>query len=381
MSRELNLHKSTCQRIVEGLNERGDGRETLVRLPGVEGLSTFLAACKRHGIKPDIIEPAKAAVIQYESMLREFGGSQRQLVALLRSSASPPAPVLTAAIPAAERTPSRIEELRRDMHQACARLVGSEIGAKVVVAAIRPIADDPKRLEIYVLSCQLDIHRELFARPIVPILYARRRARRTGDSPELLTEDPPESPPFKIIPDFTTAGLKPVHLENIEGGTALVLDTESADRNSGPLDVSLLFWSKDPKDPRTDGPPRWDMAARIPEPSRALVLDVYLHEDLARLASPSIGCFSLSAAPGDTHAGDPDQLWHERFPESPELRFLQRAGLATPSEFNPRHAAMVLRTFLEAQWDPTKFVCYRSEVRFPLWQSEYRMYFHFPPRN
>lgn len=380
MSRELKLHKSTCQRIVEGLNERGDGSEALTRLPGVEGLNTFLAACKRNGVGQDVLEPAKAAVTQYESMLREFGGSQRQLVAILRGG-SVAAETPEETIAAAARTPSRIEELRRGMHESCVKLLGAEIGSKVVVAAIRPVPEDPKRLEIYVLSGQFDIRRELFARPIVPFLYARRRARRTGDVPELQADDVPESPPFKIISEFTTAGLKPVPLENIEGGTALVLDTESAESNSGRLDVCMLFWSKDPKDPRTDGPPRWDMAARIPEPSRALVLDVYLHEDLARLASPSIGCFSLSAAPGDTNAGDPDQLWHERFPESPELRFLQRAGPTTPCEFNASHAAMVQRTFQEANWDAAKFMCYRSEVRYPLWQSEYRMYFQFPPRG
>lgn len=384
MARWLGVHKATCQRIVEGLDPGRDGLSTFSRLPGVDGLRMLVTACAGRGVRPDLIAAAAAAVDEYAQLLETHGRTQRGLVRVIESLR------IEAAGPAGKPDREMAEDQRKALFDGARRVTGEEMRGKATVAIVRPNPGDPSRLEAFLYSRLVGVRRYSFSRPVVMSILSGWWAHLHDSSGVESAEArpagvAPEEPPFSLIEDFSTTGVRPVNIGSADARTLVVVDLEnvpSDGEGQGPVDVTGRFHSATMPNPVWDSTSRLNVATRIARPTRAMLMDVYVHADLGTL-SPQLACYSVCAPPGDARDGGPDHCWFERFPESAEIRTLGRGGADAPafgrvgSAF-ARHEELVRFAFARDGLDASQFTGYRTEVAYPIWQSEYRMYLEAP---
>jgi len=372
MARWLNIHKATCQRIVEGLDPGRDGLTAFSRFPGTEGMRSHLAAASGQGVPEDWIDAATAAVGEYESLLTSYGHTQRGLVRIIESLR------VAAAGPGGQPDRELAEDQRKSLFDGARRVTGEEMRGKGLVAIIRPRADQPARLEALMYTHLVGVRRHSFSRPIVSFIYSGFWSRDGESRPVHVSS---EHPPHELVPAFSTAGLKAVKLEGRDARTLVVVDLDRLTQDGdgyGPADACLKFRSVAVPNPVWEDGARLNVAGRIASPAKALVMDVFLHHTIASSVVPVVACYSVAAPPGDSDGGGPDQCWYERFPDSPELRQMGRASEPRARSLLPRQDDLIAHAFVEAGVDASEFLGYRVETAYPIWQSEYRMYFEVP---
>lgn len=373
MSRWLDLHKATCQRIVEGLDPGRDGLTAFSRFPGTEGMRNHITAAQAHGVNATLVEAAADAVAEYETLLSSYGHTQRGLVRIIESLR------IEAAGPEGQPDRELAEDQRKALFDGAKRVTGEELRGKGVVVIIRPRPGQPARLEATMYTHLTGVRRHTFSRPIVSFMFSgfwshTEEPRPTGIAAEHL--------PFRIVEEFTTAGLSTDTIGVEDAKTIVTVDLANVPTDGdglGPADACLEFTSVEVPNPLWDPKLRLNVACRISSPARAMVMDVFLHHTIASSVVPVVGSYALSAPPGDSPDGGPDECWYERFPDSPELRQLGRASDTRPRALLSRHEELVQYAFKRNdQLNPSDFLGYRCEVAYPIWQSEYRAYFSVP---
>lgn len=373
MSRYLGVHKATCQRLVEGVTKSDQGLSAFVRLPGVDALRALLKACRKKGADAARVEACEAAVERWDAELRRRGVSQRGLVEMIASLRT------GKDAPASDLTERRAMEHRRALYGAARRLTGEDVAIKIGIGMIEPLpgggmgAGSPataRRFRVTAVAALLGVRRESFARPIAPFVIAG-----SHDALPIVRSSvaqPAREPTrFQLLSEFSTAGLHAVRLAETEARTLLVIDTDGTPEGES-VDVAVLFTTETtlPKGVRISA------AARVVQPTQLLVNDVYVDASLARDAHPVAGCFALTATPGDRPGGGPDECWHDRFPET------VRPVMVRPAERSVGKAAraeavanqLAVRMFEMRGAAAAGFRGWRTLVRYPVWQSEYRTY-------
>lgn len=378
MSRWLDIHKATCQRIVEGLDPARDGLAAFSRLPGAEGLRMIISAASTHGVHPDLISSASAAVDEYQVLLADHGRTQRGLVRIIESLR------IAAAGPEGQPDRDLAEDQRKALFDAARRASGEELRGKSVVAILRPRPEHAARLEATLYIRLVGAKRHSYSRPIVlSILSGWWSHFGSPDEPagSRPAGVPEETPPFTFLPEWSTTGVKSVQIGSGDSRTLIVAELESAPSDGdglGPADVAGRFRSSTKPNPLWDPRARLNCAVRISTPARAMLLDVFLHRTLAEQLTAQMACYSVSAPPGDSPEGGPDHCWYERFPDLPVITEFNPAEPPRPNPIFARHDELIRHAFNAERLDPADFAGRRAESAYPIWQSEYRMYFEAP---
>lgn len=365
LARFLNLPKGTCQRVVEGAMSSKDGLHAYARFPGPEALRSVAEACAR--TLPDdaavgvAADGALSATAKFASTLEEMGLSQRGLIdAIAKARASD-------AGSAVREDRQRIE--RRALFTAAANVTGEHLDAKVAVGVYLP-SEKSGRMRVQVALAFRGIRREPGARPVVPFIYAGY-----WDHPAPPVRKAPAGTPggaqWEVIEDLSTAGLRAERIAGEQDRTLLVVDTEHVPMTKRGVDIAMRFASDAPLDPRGSSMAKLVPSVRIMQPTRALVHDMYIHRDLLVGRKPRAACFSLSAPPGDGPGGSYHECWYERFPDRVAATRMKRSPLAdTYADVLEVLAAQAI-----GDVDPADLIAFRCTVAYPLWQSEYRVYF------
>jgi hypothetical protein len=125
--------------------------------------------------------------------------------------------------------------------------------------------------------------------------------------------------------------------------------------------------------PAYDEVPTLEVGAMIREPTRSLVLDVWLHRDMAAGAVPALETYVWSPTLRATLADH----WLDRLPTSPLLRVLGRGTGRAATPAYARHAELTGAAFAQLGWDAGEFVGYRAEVEYPMWGGAYFAVFDY----
>lgn len=379
MSRWLAVHKATCQRLVEGLDASRDGLTCFARFPGVEGLRMAIEAARGRGVASDLLESASAAVGEYETLLHGCGRTQRGLVRVIESLR------VEAAGPQGQPDREMQEEQRKALFDGARRVTGEELRGKSLIVIIRPRPDQASRLDAFMYSRLVGARRHSFSRPIVKFMLGGWWSHLpSADAPARPAGVAGETLPFELIERFSTAGVRPVRIGAADARTLVVVDLDSTPGDGdghGPADVTGRFHSSAMPNPLWDNRARLNCTVRIANPVRVLLMEVYLHHTLAASLVPQLACYSLAAPPGDSPDGGPDQCWYERFPDMPEVVRHPRGRCPGAHPAFSRHDELVAHAFEREGIDPADYQAFRAEAAYPIWQSEYRMYFESPLQN
>lgn len=365
LARFLNLPKGTCQRVVEGATSSKDGLHAYARFPGPEALRSVAEACARtlpvDGTVMSAADSALSATAKFAATLEEMGLSQRGLIETIAKARA------SDAGSAVREDRQRTE--RRALFTAAANVTGEHLDAKLAVGVYLP-SEKPGRMRVQVALGFRGIRREPGARPVVPFIYAGY-----WDHPAPPVRKAPDGTPggaqWEVIEELSTAGLRAERIAGDEDRTLLVVDTEHVPMTKRGVDIAMRFTSDAPLDPRGSSVAKLVPSMRIMQPTRVLVHDMYIHRDLLASRKPRAACFSLSAPPGDGPGGSYQECWYERFPDKVTASRMKRAPLADMYA----DALEVLAAQAVGDLDPADLVAFRCTVAYPLWQSEYRVYF------
>jgi hypothetical protein len=369
LSRFLNLPKGTCQRVVEGAYSSKDGLHAYARFPGPEALRTVAEACARAmAADAKVIaesDGALGATAKFASNLEEMGLSQRGLIdAIARARAND-------AGSAVREDRARTE--RRALFTAASNVTGEHLDAKIAVGAYVPSAK-AGRMHVRVALAFRGIRREPGARPVVPFIYA---GYWEHPAPPIRKAPPgtPSGPDWEVIESLSTAGLRAERIAGEQDRTLLVVDTEhvaASKPSKHGVDIAMQFTSDAPLDPRGGAFARLVPSVRIMQPTRLLVHDMYIHKSLLAARRPRAACLSLSAPAGDGPGGSYQECWYERFPDKVSVAKIGRKSADLDSFAD---VVQVLADHALEGVNPTDMVAFRCFVAYPLWQSEYRVYF------
>jgi len=372
MSRELDVLRVTCQRVVSALAGESGGAsvQSLARLPGPEGLRQFVGAFARAGAGHPQVEGALAAVAGLERLITVLGGSQTKLNERLGVS---PGGGSQAARPnegAALATPAQ----RQALHEAAAAVTGRACETAFSIYAFRPHPQSPLTLERALCKGLIGAAVAPGGLPLVlgsgDTLHTEEAALAAGLSP-----DSNKRTRETILSAFTTSPLPTITTKSRTGALHQVIDPAAfTGGEQRPVDVvTALKACHLMYDPSTGAPTLDAVWSLVNCPSARLIFDVYLHADMERLYRPGID--ALMWGPNlDAPAQD---RWTIRLPNQPRLILLGRGLSHAASEHYARHAEVSAAFFGQIGWDPDAFVGFRCEVRYPVWRAGYCMGFEY----
>lgn len=369
LERVLGMNRAVAYRLLAALGA-SDDLETLMRLPGVEGLRTCTVAARRiAGADAEaIVSAADSAIDDFQELIRAVGGSHARLCARIR------APLAGAAPAGKSMPPGRREDVRRALHESIKTLSGRSVAARMSVSIIRPSAENPRECEYVHARAYIGFRAVSGGLPLVLASWVTVPDNNTGRMPGLdycdLSGMPLEgrettglleefcSSPLPIVASRDTTGRLVQVLDHLRAAPGTSMDAVIAYRlpNVGPI-------------PSLNDPPVFLESTNLTVPAEHLVADLYVHRDLAQGAMPSLSVF-LGRGTGGCDIID---RWHEQVDGAPVLGLLGTGLGNSYSGAWDRHGELTRRLFDELGWDPVEFVGYRNEERWPLWNCDYIM--------
>jgi hypothetical protein len=344
--------------------------QSLVTLPGVEGLRRFVSAlaARETGTRWNAkFASVRAAIDRFETFLDEIGGSQRRLRERLdagRVESHAELPELD--------LPADDLKVRANLFMAGATITGRSAAASVMMCVLRIDPNNPQQTQsarahgIIGLSCRPH------AVPLETGHTPMRIAQHPASGPETFSHEPLSGDaPDLLLTKFCSEPLPRITSQQSGARTVNVIDYPE---HSGQSDLVTAYRNAGAeRHPATLRPAIGELWFLQHVASRRLVFDAYLHRDLARQCIPSLG-LHLWTPDVSQHAS---ARWSTRFPGGPRLEFLEPGlrNIGTPAY--SRLPELATEMFDKLEWNRDEFIGYRCEVEYPVWRAGYCMSFDF----
>lgn len=370
LARSLQVERTTCQRAVSAANQPFTGAALVGQLPGIAGLRALAdAAARRWADAPDVLEATRSlrgAIDGYAAVLHRTAGSRARL--LVRLSAAVPECSPPAALQGAQA---------RQLFEAASALTGRRsqtwLSVHIFEPGVRP--DRLFQTRAYGLightaradAVPLTFH--VFATPSAD-------AERADDAAELgrfhalLPGESGDGVPAEVLRAFSSD--PPPVVRTRQPNEFLVQAVEPSAGSSRASDLVFGLRGLMAHPGRTP-PFMEEVWALINFPARWLLLDVFLHRDVARRCIPAL----------DVHLWRPDfastagERWQTRFATSPRLEALGAGLQQVDSPAYDRQPELLRYLFELRDLDPAEYVGYRCQCAYPMWRTGYRMTFDF----
>jgi len=361
MSRHLDVVRNTCQRVIQALADHEPSIDTLVKLPGTKGLRLLLEAMEKEDIDQNLIDIAQAGVEQFDGLIKDYGGSHSKLITRITTVDSEKKPFELASLQA-----------RQVLYQAAVAITGRATESTISLYAFRKSPDDPDVLQRAIVTGLIQTTVIPGGMPVV--ISNGSTVRFDDDSEDALKNlngsDAQGATPDALFKEFCSHPLPTVTSRGSLEGLIQVIDPQNLD-NPQTFDVVSAAISNDPfLDPH--GQPNFvENWALVNCPSKKLIFDIYLHEDMERMYRPSIDAQqwnpNLSAPGGDK--------WVLRYPQVPTLELLGRGLGNSSTDGYARHTELTETFFERIGWNPAEFFGIRCQVDFPIWRGGYCIQF------
>lgn len=351
IARELEVDRTTCQRVSWLTREPFDTEAIVEATPGVRALRGLIDAAERaHSPVPaDVLSGFRSAVDEFDELLRAYGGSLSGLKRRLELSR-----------PASEpRTDGEALEPEEALYRAARRVARRDSRATISIGLYDAVGVPAEQMRHVRISGNHAMTADANAVPMVLEAFdALNNARDDGWQ---------RTP--TILPEFTSAEWRGVQLRGTPGFASQAVEIA---RSETPSDLFRYTIFPVPEPTTLDDPieESWYI---MNYPTAALVFDLYLHESIARrcIVSLDIHLWQVS------FAHSPHGRWHTRMPQAPAIAQLGRGLHRVDNEHYPRHRAVTEKLFELASADPAHYFGFRCIERFPLWRTGYRFELDF----
>jgi hypothetical protein len=370
LARTLEIERTTCQRAVSAVNAAFPGAALAGQLPGVAGLRGLVDATQRRWAeRPDVVEAARllrASVDGYAQVLQRVAGSRAKLLARLSAQEAGTA-----------RPAEPHEAHALQLYEAAAALTGRRSQTWLAVHIYEPAERADRLLQTRAYGLIQHTAREdavpltfhVFGRPTAGA-EADDDAAELGRYYPLTGEGATDGVPAELLRAFTSEPPPIVRARQPHEFLVQTVDPVSGPRGACDLVFGLRGRMLHPV---KAAPYMEEVWALINFPARWLLLDVFLHRDVARRCIPGL----------DVHLWRPDfassvgERWQTRFATGPRLEVLGSGLRQTTSAAYGRQPELLAHLFAARGLDPAEYVGYRCQTEYPLWRTGYRMTFDF----
>lgn len=369
LARVLSVERTTCQRAVFAVNQPFPGTALVGQLPGVEGLRGLARAIEQHwpanAEVQESIRLLRASVDEYAQIIRRVAGSRARLLARLEAAQPSEAP-----------PPLDLNDCAVQLFEAAASLTGRRSQTWLSAHIYEPTTRPDRLLQTHAYGLIHHVAREDAVPLTFHVFGSPADTKPADDAAELnrfhalKPANGPEEFPAGLLQSFSSQ--PPPVVRSRQPNECLVQTVDPATGSSPACDIVFGLYAR-MAHPRTVSPYLEEIWAMINFPTRWLLLDVFLHRDVARSCIPGL----------DLHLWRPDfaatigERWQTRFAQGPRLEVL---GAGLDHVFTPaydRQPELLRHLFAARGLDPAHYVGYRCQAEYPLWRTGYRMTLDF----
>lgn len=365
MANWLKANKSTCQRMVETINKAVDGLQVIHLLPGPEGINKFLDLAAQNNINKKLIAGAREVVYRFENLIFEYSRSHSALKQLIKSS-----------LQNKEVLPDKLE-LRKTLYEAAKNITGENIETAFKFFILKENEEDAQYLQQYTLSFHENCKQDKNSRPM---MFAANSCEQqlTLDKLEIVSVDSHNNkvlPTFGIVKELTSETVLESVDQALSGDGWVVLPTEHYFENDFNIGV-IKNYPFEQRGPFHGGQKASCVSAMIRGATKRLNLICFLHRKYAMRSAANIGIYSTNTKLVNM-ISSPDSLWFDRFQDDLDLLLYNTTVNFNEKLDHPLANHLVDLFFNLTDCDKSDFSCYLVQVDYPIWASQYRMYFQY----
>lgn len=357
----LGLDKVLAHRLLKALRDESP-LTALQHSPGPDPLRRFLRASKKYGVDKNVVARASKAVESFQAILREDVGDRSQLDA-----------ILTAWLPSA-----RSEfELRRkqSVFKARSQLLGISAATNLATVILHP-STSGSGIDVVWLAGLYNLQRwrpgaraKLTTRRFVVEGKDRRPTTLQGERVECL-----EGLRLDAFCSSRPAGLEVNRVgERVQ---YILAGDEFGRKATSDLLLAEVNFDEMPRTPDTGRKPY--VFAEIATPTKLLLFDVLVHEDLYRGATPELGTYD-TAFDGVVDVNDPSREI-DRIHSADRLELVGRGIDLLPVPEVPKHSELLDHVFSSLAWNPESFKGWRARIDYPLYGTQVAISFDTNPK-
>jgi hypothetical protein len=361
LARRLGVDKVLTSRTLKAVRNK-DPLAVIHLAPGPEPLRRLARAAGRAGAPPATVAEVEAAVDAFESLIRQEAGDRSSLNA-----------IISAWLPEARHE----FELRRKQSafKAMSQLKGAMADTNLATVMVHPSRDESK-LDVVWVTGLLGLHR---LRPGAGVKFATRRIT-DGNGPRRPTSldgVPVDDLDGVRLEEFCSS--PPPKLNVVPAGE--VVHYTLADTGFGPRSaVDLVFAEANIAElpryiPRDSGRKAYYFA-EISTPAKALLFDVYVHDDVYPGSDPALHIYD-TALDGVASVNDAARNI-DRIDMDESIQPLgARLGQSRSTDV-PDYARLLRHVTGKMAWDAGRFRGYRCRVDYPIYGTQVVMAFDAP---
>lgn len=361
----LGVDRNITQRALSAIYPFVDGLQVVLKAPGVRSLRRLVAGARSKGLDDLSIRALDEAIAVVDDLILTIAGNQSRLRQMIHSTIS--AEETIGVEPAI--SPMIVERARH--FEQGARIVGTHCDVLLTLRLLRPFPGDASLIETVSVTGLIGQQAiaggmPVFVRP--PTLMRDHTLMPTGI--EGIQE--PHGSSLSLLERFSTTPLPTICSRGPNGREARVVEPKAME-DGRKIDVVTASRIGPSPSPLAQPRSRYNVVMRVARPTRRLLFDAYIHQNLATRSVGSLAAYIW--APGLDL--DLEGNWYERLPGTPHLATLGVGTANAASEGWGRQAELTDYIFDLLKWDPNEFHGFRGDVLFPLWGAAYYMSFFF----
>lgn len=364
MSNWLDFNRSNCQRIINAINKSTDGKQVLCNLPGIAGLREFLAKISKQTVEEQLIQEARCAIDSFDIQIKKYARSHAELKRLLSYT-----PVKNTF----DKNLLSAEEKREQHYLVSKQLIGSSIETLFSCYILKESDQNKEYLQEVAMISKQQVVRSKASPPFVQF-YTRPHPEGFVAPENITAKSRIEPSHFHIgvVDEYSSEGMLSAYSSYSPSNSGIVFndleDTET-------FDATFLFCNPDElANPLEHESKCSSTSISIKNPTKKLVMLVFLEKKLDMRSSVNVGCYSGNQKVEEGKLRS-DDMWTERLPEFPELKVLHPDSPGAQVNGSIAIGEMSDYLFSFANLDKKDFSCYLLEVEYPIWSSTYRIYF------
>lgn len=373
LSRLLDVERTTCQRTVSAITAPYPGLALAGLLPGTRGIRLLVEAAVAHGIQfdPEGLKRLDRALSAYDESTKSLAGSRSRLLKRIDRT-------LAGAAPGSSRSAEAELSQREALFDAAAALTGRSSDVWLAAHIYTPVAGHPEVLAQTRAHGLIGHRAEGHAVPLTFHIFGEPTDEQRSDLTTFraLRASRTEGVPSELLTEFSTDPVPVVHSAHPDEFIVQTIEPSPDQPETAPIDL-IFAMTGGVSHPVTRAVNTEEVWALINFPVRRLLLDVFMHRDIARQCVPGL----------DVHLWRPDfaqhvgERWQTRFQSPPSLQLLTPGLDRAQTSAWIRYTELLRTLFAAKGLNPGDYVGFRCDTAYPIWRTGYCIAFDFGERE
>lgn len=355
VARQLGMNRVIASKLLNAL-AREDINETIQQIPGPESLRGMTKAAAELGVPSAATEQANRAIDSFARLIRDDFGTRGALHAAIS--------------PQGAQVRQKVELASRyQIFQGIRELLGVEADVCLTSMIFAPSPDDPEAVSNTSIHGVIGMRR---LRPDINLHLNFGPPRRAADDKRQLLRAPVD------LSDLYTHDPAPTETRNSGGQLVHRLLQENVGKHAS---MDMLLVAQDTRGSRRYASPERPKGGGVTfadPPSRMMIFDVLLHDDVFPGAAPELFVYNPGAQ-GPANPVDPSRdVDRVAVPESVEVLEKQSGRFEVPEI--PRYGEMIERVCGAYSLHPGSLRLFRLRMAYPVHCFQFVMAFAAPQR-